>query len=239
MWRISQRVRAGLALAALLLAMWLGIPWLRVLLDDRAPSRSIGRLSDGRLEHGHVLPPWGEGFRAYSLIGSAVGRQYAHGAVRDTLIAALGERARTAGRVHIVGEIATRKGGRFHGHRTHQNGLSVDLFVPVRDGSGAAAVLPTWPWNGAGYWHEFDTRGREGSTEIDFEELAAVLKAIERHAGASGLAIERVILTPEYVPLLLDTDSGRRLGPLSERLTRKPVWVRHDEHVHIDFAVLR
>lgn len=240
MWRkISHRVRSGLALAALLFAVPLAVPWLRILLDDRTPSRSIGRPGAGRLENGHMLPPWGEGFRAYSIIGSAVGRQYAHGAVRDTLVAALAERARAAGRVHIVGEIAVRRGGRFHGHRTHQNGLSVDLFMPLRNGAGKAAVLPTWPWNGAGYWHEFDARGREGSFEIDFEELAAVLKAIEQHAGQSGLAIERVIITPEYVPLLLETETGRRLGPLAERLTRKPVWVRHDEHVHIDFAVVR
>lgn len=136
-------MRAGLAMAALLLAMPLCISWLRVLFDDRTPSHSIGRPGDGRREHGHVLPPWGEGFRSYSLIGSALGRQHAHGAVRDTLIAALAERARTAGRVHVLGEMSRQRGGRIHPHRTHQNGLSADRFMPLRDGAGSAAVLST------------------------------------------------------------------------------------------------
>jgi penicillin-insensitive murein endopeptidase len=41
------------------------------------------------------------------------------------------------------------------------------------------------------------------------------------------------------VPLLLSTPSGHRLGALSERITRKPAWVRHDEHFHIDFEDAR
>jgi penicillin-insensitive murein endopeptidase len=239
--RIAGKVCAVLApLGGLLLLLFVGVPWLRVLFDDRTPSRSIGRPGAGRIEHAHALPPWGEGFRSYSLLGSMLGRQYGNGAALDTLRAALAERARAdAGRVHIIGEIGVKRGGRFHGHRTHQNGLSVDLFMPLRDGTGARATLPTWPWHGLGYWHEFDARGQAAGRTIDFEELAALLQAIERSAGRNGLAIERVIITPEYVPLLLATETGRRLGALADRLTRRPVWVRHDEHVHIDFAVVR
>jgi penicillin-insensitive murein endopeptidase len=39
------------------------------------------------------------------------------------------------------------------------------------------------------------------------------------------------------VPHILATPAGQRLGELAARLTRKPVWVRHDEHIHIDFTV--
>lgn len=234
-WKWKGRWQWLLVGAAVLL-LPLGGAWLRVLVDGDAPSLSSGRVGAGRLVHGHVLPPWGEGFRTYSLLGAALGRQYVHGAVREVLLAAFAARARAErGRVHVIGETGQRGGGRLLGHKTHQSGLSVDLFLPVRDAAGERAVLPTWPWQGLGYWHEFDAHGRCGELLIDFAELARLLKEIQLQAAARGVGIERIILTPEYVPLLLATEAGRGLGSLGEKLTRRPVWVRHDEHVHIDF----
>jgi len=60
---------------------------------------------------------------------------------------------------------------------------------------------------------------------------------VDAQAKARGLRVERVIIAPEYVPLMLDTPSGQQLGSLVGRITRKPAWVRHDEHFHIDFEV--
>lgn len=236
------RERSGIKFLALLCAtvtlLLLAIPWLRVLLDSDRPSKSIGQPSSGRLEHGHVLPPWGSGYRTYSLIGASLGRQYMHGNVRDTLLDAFAQRAREVkGLDHVVGESAVRTGGPFRGHRTHQNGLSVDIFMPVRDRLGMRLPIPTWPWNTFGYDHEFDSRGETSSLTIDFEELALLLIALDRSAAEHGVSIERVIITPEFVPLLLNTYSGKQLGKLAERLTRKPVWIRHDEHFHVDFLV--
>jgi len=75
-----------------------------------------------------------------------------------------------------------------------------------------------------------------GELSIDFEALAALLLEIDRQAAKRELRFEKIIITPEYVPLLLQTESGRQLGRLADLLTRKPVWVRHDEHIHIDFG---
>jgi penicillin-insensitive murein DD-endopeptidase len=63
----------------------------------------------------------------------------------------------------------------------------------------------------------------------------AFLRELETQAAARGLRIGRVIIAPEYVPLLVATGSGGALGALAARLTRKPVWVRHDEHFHVEF----
>jgi penicillin-insensitive murein endopeptidase len=237
---IAKRWARAAALAALLTtASLIGIPWIRVALDDHLPSRSSGRLSDGRLEHGKALPPWGPGYVTYSFIGASLGSQYAHGRVRDALLRTFSARAAAAADVgYVLGETAARGGGPFHGHRTHQNGLSVDVFMPVRDGAGRRATLPTWPWNGLGYWWELDARGVAGGYHIDFDELGAFLLELDRQARASGLEITRVIITPEYVPLLLASPTGRTLGPLAGKLTRRPVWVRHDEHIHVDFATV-
>jgi penicillin-insensitive murein DD-endopeptidase len=74
-------------------------------------------------------------------------------------------------------------------------------------------------------------------SRIDFEALTSFLRELQAHASARGLAIQKVIITPEYVPLLLETRSGGQLGALADVLSRRPAWVRHDEHFHVDFAV--
>lgn len=211
------------------------VPWLRVALDDDAPSRGVGRVSDGKLVHGHVFAPWGPGYHTYSFLGATLGRQYAVGQVRDAVRATFAQRAKE-GHTYVLGETAVREGGPFHGHRTHQTGLSVDIFMPVRDADGTVTSLPTWPWQGFGYGWDFDDKGRtrDGSYRIDFAELASFLAALHLQATAHQLEIVRVIITPEYVPLLIAASEGR-LGSLADKLTRNPVWVRHDEHVHVDF----
>ncbi len=230
-----RRVRRWALLTALLTAIGLlATPWVRVALDDDAPSRGVGNLSDGKLIHGHVFAPWGPGYHTYSFLGATLGRQYAVGQVRDAVRGAFAQRA-TAGRTYVLGEIAVRGGGPFHGHRTHQNGLSVDIFMPVRDGRGEITSLPTWPWQGLGYWWQFDEKGSAtDGHRIDFAELATFLVELQRQATVHKLDIVRVIITPEYVPILIAAGEGH-LGALGDKLTRNPVWVRHDEHVHVDF----
>lgn len=232
-------LRIGLIVAGLasIYPLVLGMAWLRVWLDGDEESVSVGGVADGRIEGAHVFPPWGEGYTTYSVLGAALGRQYVDGRVRDALLEAFAVRARAEpGRVFVVGETGWPRGGRFRPHRTHRNGRSVDLFVPLRGDGGPIPILGTWPWNKFGYSLEFDERGRLGDASIDFEALAALLLEIERQASARDLRIEKIIITPEYVPLLLETESGRRLGRLADVITRKPVWVRHDEHIHIDFG---
>jgi penicillin-insensitive murein endopeptidase len=231
--------RPAIVVVALVAVALVVVPWLRVALDDHAPSRSLGRLGAGRLEHGHVFAPWGAGYVTYSFVGASLGTQYANGAVRDALLETFAARARAGAARYALGETAARKGGAFHGHRTHQNGLSADVFMPVRDDSGARATLPTWPWDKAGYGWEFDARGVASGYRIDFDELAAFLVELDSRARTHDLSIERVIIAPELVPLLIAGERGARLGSLAARLTRRPVWIRHDEHVHVDFAVVR
>lgn len=93
------------------------------------------------------------------------------------------------------------------------------------------------PWNKLGYGLELDAQGRLGDLTIDFDDLARLLSALDEKARARGLRVQRVIVAPEYVPLLLASPSGRKLGALSAAIVRGQVWWRHDEHVHIDFAL--
>ncbi|AUX46635.1 uncharacterized protein SOCE26_081410 [Sorangium cellulosum] len=136
-----------------------------------------------------------------------------------------------------MGEAGWPRGGPFWPHRSHENGLSVDIFVPLRDGAGRPADVPTYPWNQLGYGVELDAAGRRGDRTLDFDDLARLLSALEEKARSKRLRIHRILLAPEYVPLLLASPAGRKLGALSRAILRVPVWWRHDEHVHIDFAV--
>lgn len=212
------------------------VAWLRVLVDGTTPSNVVGTVAHGHIEHAHVIPPWGPGYVAYSFLGSALGRQYVDGRVRDALLATFVERSRAEGQQRFVmGETGWPGGGRFRPHRSHQNGMAVDVFMPVRTRAGDLAAPGTWPWNKFGYGLEFDERGEMSDLRIDFESVAALLVELDAQARQRGLRVRRIIVAPEFVPLLLATPSGHRLGDLANRLTRKPAWVRHDEHFHIDF----
>lgn len=229
------RVVVGALIVLLAGAYWLGNT-VCMALEGSGPSRSLGTPSRGRLENGRRLPTSGANFRAYSRLGAVLGRNTVHQTVRDVVVEAYAELAtRRPELAFVYGETGLPGGGPFRPHRTHQNGLSVDFMVPVRDGSGRSVPLPTAPWTKFGYGLEFDRQGRRGGLAIDFEALAAHLDALQRAAAARGTRIELLILAPEYLDLLWRTPTGRGLRGRIPVLPR-PAWVRHDEHYHVDFA---
>lgn len=203
--------------------------------ESDADSRSHGTPADGRLEHGKRLPTAGANFTAYSWLGATLGRNAVHGTVRDVLLDAFAAVAVTHPDVTFVyGETGWPGGGPFPPHKTHRNGTSVDLFVPVRR-DGAPAVLPTWPHNRWGYDVELDDHGIGGGLTIDWDALAALLLAIDAAAAQNGAAIRLVIFeVPLQRRLFAET---KRRGLRNLPWSTKPAWVRHDEHVHVDFTL--
>jgi penicillin-insensitive murein endopeptidase len=201
-----------------------------------AQSRHAGQ---GSLKNGVSLPARGDGFITYSALGNSLGRQYVHSRVRDTLLAAFAALyTAEPGRTFVLGETGLKSGGRFPPHKTHQNGLSVDIFMPVRDNRGRYAVMPTAFWNNFGYSLEFDAQGRgKGGLSIDFESVADLLVELDRQAERRGLAIDLIIVAPEYVDRILAVKNVPGLDRLSARFLRAPAWVRHDEHIHVDFRL--
>lgn len=208
------------------------------LLESAVPSESVGTTNDGRLIHGKRLPSAGRNFRTYSRLGSALGRTAVHSRVRAAILDAYTELVETQPETrYVYGETGWPWGGRFRPHRTHQNGLSVDFMVPVRRG-GQPATLPTHGFNKLGYGVEFDARGRSGSLAIDFDAIAAHLRALDDAARDHGLGIALVVFAPDLQELLFQTGLG---APLRGRLRFNvdPSWVRHDDHYHVDFRLVR
>ena len=222
------RVRAavGLLLAAVQAGVALAAP----------PSVCHGTPADGRLEHGVSLPWSGANFRSYSWVGWMAGRTYVHDRVHATLLDAWAAmRDVSPGVTFVYGETGLQRGGKFEPHRTHRNGLSVDLMVPVTH-AGAPATLPTHAFNRYGYDLEFSPKGELGAYRIDFETLAEWLYQIDVAGRRHGAPIARVIFDPSLQKMLWRSERGPELRNRIAFSTR-PAWVRHDEHVHVDFDV--
>jgi penicillin-insensitive murein endopeptidase len=202
-----------------------------------AESQCHGTVSKGRIENSVKLPASGRNFTAYSALGVAAGRTHVHSKVADILLAAYDELAQAQpSNVYVYGETGWASGGRFRPHRTHQNGLSVDFFVPVRNAAGQSVPLPTGVTNKLGYDIEFDRAGKHGEYTIDFPALAEHLYQLHLAAQAQGAGLSLVILDPAYLPRLFATERGPYLRGTLPFMKGQP-WVRHDEHYHVDFSV--
>jgi penicillin-insensitive murein endopeptidase len=200
-------------------------------------SQCYGSPGQGRLAHGVQLPLRGDNFSAYSTVAVAAGRTYMHSISANIVIDAYARLASALPLARFVyGETGLQSGGPIEPHRTHQNGLSIDFFVPVRDASGKAALLPTQMQSRFGYDIEFDAKGQYQQYRIDFSALAEHLYQLHSSAKQHRAGIERVIIDTAFLPQLFAAPRGPWLKANLPFMMEKP-WVRHDEHYHVDFAL--
>ncbi|MGE0825779.1 MAG: replication initiation protein [Candidatus Binatia bacterium] len=242
---ISFRMQKKWRIAVLLSAFFLGGILLQtgnalfILLESPTPSQSSGTKTNGSLRYGKRLPTRGANFVAYSSLATLLGRNTVHSAVRKAVLEAYqGLEQKTPGVTFVYGETGWPWGGRFWPHESHQNGLSVDFFVPVVDENGHPIILPHSIFTKFGYGLEFDGIGSLGVLQIDFPTMAAHLEALEQAARRNGLAIDLVVFAPELQQYLWQTPRGKKLQK-SLRFSTEPSWMRHDAHYRVDFALLR
>lgn len=207
------------------------------LLAVASESQCYGTVSNGRIEDSVKLPLSGANFSAYSTLAATAGRTHVHSKVAAIIEASYKTLAVTHPDTHYVyGETGWPSGGRFRPHRTHQNGLSVDFFVPVKDERGHSVPLPTNLSDKLGYDIEFNKEAKYGDYTIDFEALAEHLYQLDVAAKAAGSSLALVIFDSQFFPRLFATKRGAYLKVNLPFMKGKP-WVRHDEHYHVDFAV--
>lgn len=200
-------------------------------------STCYGTTDNGKLKNGWQLPTSAQNFEAYSLAGVAAGRNYVHSSVHKVVVSAYSVLAKKHPEKHFVyGETGWESGGSFKPHKSHQNGLSVDFFVPVLNKEDKSVALPTNAFNKFGYNIEFSNAGKFDDYTIDFEAMANHLLAIKHAADKQNIKIWRVIFDNELQKLLFNTSKGNELKSQLQFSTKKP-WVRHDEHYHVDFLV--
>ena len=105
-----------------------------------------------------------------------------------------------------------------------------------RDGRGTSVTLPTSANNRFGYDIEFDARGRFGPYAIDFDALGELLFQLHAAGRVHGAPVKLVIFDQAYMPALLRTPRGSFLRSHVTFMAATP-WVRHDEHIHVNFDV--
>ena len=200
-------------------------------------STCFGTTKKGRVEDAVKLPESGSNFVSYGNIPELVGRTYVHSKVRDVIVSAYKIlETEQPGKVFKYAESGSIQGGEFWPHKTHQNGLSVDLMVPVLNEYGISVHLPTNPLNEYGYGIEFDEHGRYEGYRIDYEALGALIVALHKAALSHGIDVWRVLFVPTLQPYLYETSYGDYIRK-NITIPVKRSWRPHDEHIHVDFIV--
>lgn len=202
-----------------------------------ADSVCYGTPSRGWLKNGVALPEKGSNFKAYHALGVSLGRNFVHSTVKTIVVETYQKLEKELPDTQFLyGETGWQEGGEFSPHKTHRNGTSVDFMVPVVDEKKKSVPLPASVFNKFGYSIEFDANGKYENLKIDFKALAAHLYYLNEAARKHKVNIKRVIFDPRLQPLLFKTKYGKNLkGQL--KFNTKQAWVRHDEHIHVDFAI--
>lgn len=221
----------------------MGTPQLLLLMlllgsNPEAPDQalSLGGGGCGRLQGGVSLPCRGENFRAHTSKACSLGRNYLHPLVQQTVLGAFASlKPSGSTRVWQYGETGKSEGGPLWPHKTHQNGLSADFFMPVTNKRGEADQVPISAFSKFGYGLEFDKNGKLDDLQVDWRAVGRHLLALAAVGKPLGVRMERIIVTPDFHQALFrENPALRRLAPL---FMRKEAWVRHDEHYHVDFEI--
>lgn len=177
-----------------------------------------------------AMPISGENFSSYCIPCIAALRTYARTPVIDSVVAAYSDLSKSHPKTKFLyGEIGFPDGGQFRPHKTHREGLSVDLMVPLKGGK----VIKTNALNRYGYDVEFNKSGRGVQGDIDFAGLNALVVALGKQAKERGGKIRRIFFAPDLQPELQAADAGALSGI---RFNKQQSWVRHDDHIHVDFT---
>lgn len=212
--------------------------------DNGLPSQSIGTVSGGSLKNGKLLPFNGPNFQYFDTESYLNGRAFVHEKVKKTLMDTYATFAiANPQRQYKIMECSNESGGKLWPHRTHQNGLSVDLMVPlVQDGQPYFGLDDM---GSAHYALEFDNAGKyseDPGITLDFEELANQILVLDTQARKNGLKIAKVIFKIELKDDLFATPSGKKLkasGIYFAQSLTPLINSLHDDHYHVDFMEVK
>jgi|APSaa5957512622_1039677.scaffolds.fasta_scaffold04761_5 penicillin-insensitive murein DD-endopeptidase len=200
-------------------------------------SISYGSPLSGHMDNGVKLPYKGENFVPYSTLGFLLGRTYVNSRVRDIIVETYKiQQTKSPDVIFMYGETGFENGGPFKPHKTHMNGTSVDFMVPIINKDEESIPLPTSVFNKFGYSIEFTLDGKFKNYEIDFESMASHLKSLHQISVSMGYGIQLVIFDPKMRHHLINTVDGEYLKN-NLKFNTKRVWVRHDEHYHVNFDI--
>jgi penicillin-insensitive murein DD-endopeptidase len=211
--------------------------------QDSIISESHGSVSHGTLENGTLIPFSGKNYAYFDTASYLGGRAFTHQHVASTLLDAYSELLDLkVDRIFKVMEMSNEHGGKLFPHRTHQNGMSVDLMTPlIKDN------LPCYDLDKLGsahYFLEFDKNGKyikDHAISIDFDMIARHILILDKSARKYGLKISKVIFNMDLKDELFASPYGQQLKTSGIYITKNLsplINSLHDDHYHVDFETL-
>lgn len=211
--------------------------------QDSIISKSKGSTGNGSLEHGTLIPFSGTNYTYFDSSSYISGRAFTNDKVAKSVIQSYHQLKEDGdSRKYQVMEFSNEHGGKMFPHRTHQNGLSVDLMMPLQKNN-----KPYYGLDSKGLTHyllDFNTEGEyteDTSTSIDFDAAAKHLLALEKQARKNGLRITKVIFNTDLKDELYASPNGKLLTKSGIYITRNLTPLIngiHDDHYHVDFGFI-
>jgi len=193
-----------------------GSPWAQVKAPSAGPTAVIGEASNGCIAGAQSLPAEGDG---YVSIRRHRNRHYGHPELLR-LVEALGHSmARRGNRLLMIGDLSQPRGGLMSSsHRSHQNGIDVDVWFKLATSAGAAHRETS----GAADPPSMVTPDGEGLSPLWGEDQRVLIKA-----AADDPRVDRIFVNPAIKRGLCGREQDkawlRKLRP----------WFGHDAHFHV------
>ena len=208
--------------------------------NNSIKSTSSGTVSNGTLINSTLLPFHSEHLSYFDQYSYLQGRGFMHSEVAEIIDESFKRIKKIyPERTFYIMECSAQHGGKLEPHRTHQNGMSVDLMSPKLKNGEANIQLDTIGVQH--YFLEFNNKGqylKDTTIVLDFETIAHEIIEIDKVAREKGYKISKVIFKVELKKYLYKTFLGKELTQreiyFAQNLT-PIINALHEDHFHIDF----
>lgn len=195
----------------------LASPWAQVRTVSAGPPAAIGEAANGCLAGAQALPAEGKG---YVQIRRERQRQFGHPQTLDFVRDLGAAQARQTGRYVMIGDLSQPRGGLMSSsHRSHQNGLDLDVWFLLADSPGQAQR--DWPESGA-------PPSMVAAGGLSVNGLWGPDQRLLLKLAAEDGRVERIFVNPAIKQRLCDGERGDRGW-----LRKLRPWRGHDAHFHV------
>ena len=218
--RLSPIARRLLWIAATVMLTWSPAqagPWSKVKATAPGPVSSIGGAANGCIRGAETLPAQGEGFVS---IRRHRNRYYGHPQTLD-LIRDLGAAlAKRTDSYMMVGDLSQPRGGLMSSsHRSHQNGLDVDIWFRLTNSPDR--VEKAHP-------EARDPRSMVKSNGLSLSDAWGKQQRFLLKSAAVDPRVDRIFVNPAIKRALCESETGNR-----QWLRKVRSWWGHDAHFHV------
>lgn len=204
------------ALAAALSGAALASPWNRVETPSAGPARVIGGVANGCLAGARSLAAEGPG---YVSIRRYRNRFYGHPDLLRLVARIAAEQERRGEALVMIGDLSQPRGGLMSSsHRSHQNGLDVDIWFQLAP-SAAAANRDTA--------HQADPPSMLSADGAGLGPLWGDDQLALLRTAAGDPSVDRIFVNP-VIKHALCASEGERAW-----LRKLRPWYEHDAHFHV------